>query len=922
MGQSSHSAEEDGILAGPIVALARVCAARPRVTLALVALVTTASLAYAGLRLQCLTHRNDLISKSKAYYQRWAAYQKEFGDDDDLVVAVEGESRGAMNAALDAVAQRVAARPDRFDRLHYEIDLRPLRDRALLFLPTESLRDVQERVRPMALLLEPPVIGLIDPLAGWKRLTLPEMAEKAALVNGPFNLDATTRFASDPLLAQLAVVARRAREFAVDGQAYVSPWRDLAPDGPQKDLMAEPWRFFSPDGTLAFLLVRPTRDESDGFVFAQKSIDALRTILAEVGRVHASVRLGLTGMPVLENDEMVSTQSDSMRASWLALAGVALLYLVVYRSIRYPLMTVVALLVGTAWALGWLTLTVGHLNILSSAFAVMLIGMGDYGVLWVTRFRQERAAGLDPDAATAACAASVGPSVLTAALATAVAFFATMLADLKAVAELGFIAGSGVLLCALSCFIVMPALLALFDRHEVDRVAIPLEEAAENRRHWLPRLMRRPGLVLAVGVVVTAACGWFARNVPYDHNLLNLQSPHLDSVKWERKVLERNPEGNLYALSATNTPEEAVALKERYERLPGVSRVVEAASLVPRDQPAKLEILRDLQTRLRRLPERGTAIPHDAPDPATLTRTLGNLHAVLEPASRSNAFLASLVADLDAWRTALAGPDAAAVCMRLREFHVRMGRDLMNDLHRLREVSRPAPIAVADLPPSFRERYVSRSGKWLVAVFSKQCLWEYPALEQFTREVQSVDAEATGRPFTILEGLRAMRSGFLWAGVYAFIAMTFVLLLDFGTVKHATLALVPLGLGMIAALGCLACLGFSLNPANLIAFPLILGVGADNGVHVLHDFRSRVRGTPYHLSHCTGRGIMVAALTTILGFGTLIVSQHRGLASLGLALTLGVSACMFASLIFLPALLGLYAERQVGVSSTSRRAAA
>src|SRR5437868_13367996 len=153
---------------------------------------------------------------------------------------------------------------------------------------------------------------------------------------------------------------------------------------------------------------------------------------------------------------MIAWQNDANLASWLALAGVAILDLVAYRGLRYPMMTVLTLLVGTAWALGWTTITVGHLNILSSAFAVMLIGMGDYGVLWVTRFGQERQAGSDIAEAMRRTALHVGPSIFTAALATAFAFFAAMLADLKAVSELGWIAGCRLLLCAVSCVVVVP----------------------------------------------------------------------------------------------------------------------------------------------------------------------------------------------------------------------------------------------------------------------------------------------------------------------------------------------------------------------------------------------------------------------------------------------------------------------------------
>jgi predicted RND superfamily exporter protein len=278
---------------------------------------------------------------------------------------------------------------------------------------------------------------------------------------------------------------------------------------------------------------------------------------------------------------------------------------------------------------------------------------------------------------------------------------------------------------------------------------------------------------------------------------------------------------------------------------------------------------------------------------------------------RPSLFLAEFNENLAHLRARLVGADAKSVCERLRDFQERIGQDLMNDLHRLRDAATPEPITLADLPSNLRERYVGYSGKWLLSVSSKKCLWEYDNLQEFVAQIQTVDAEATGRPFSILEGLKAMRSGFLWAGVYALIAMVTVLVLDFGAPKHALMAFVPLAMGIVVAIGCLSLLGVSLNPANLIAFPLILGVGADNGVHVLHDFRNRRRGVRYQLSYATGRGIMVAALTTILGFGTLVIANHRGLASLGLALTLGVTACMLTALVFLPALLGVVSVPRV-----------
>jgi predicted RND superfamily exporter protein len=529
----------------------------------------------------------------------------------------------------------------------------------------------------------------------------------------------------------------------------------------------------------------------------------------------------------------------------------------------------------------------------------------------------------------------VGPSSITAALATAFSFFAAMLADLKAVSELGWIAGSGVILCALSCFIVTPALLAIFDfrvhrAKDEEEMILSLDEHREARREWLPWLMKKPRWVLIAAAFVTIVLAGFALRIEYDHNLLNLQAPQLDSVIWEKTLISHTSDSSWYAVSWTTTPEEALALKAKYEQLPEVSNVHTIASLIPRDQDRKIELMRDIQKRLRKLPPRGEVLERPpgtiAADIKATAMRIQKQAAKLQEA-KSHPALAKLLAGTARLLDALDKSDPAAAQATLARFDGCMARDLADNLHQLRDVSTPAPIRLDDVPANLRERYIGKNGKWLVRVFSKDCLWEFGPLEHFVSQVRTVDPDSTGKPFTTLEGLKAMRDGFMWAGVYALIAMVIVLLIDFGRVKHTLVALMPLAMGMVATLGIMALCGCALNPANMIAFPLILGVGADNGVHVLHDFRSRDRKQRYRLSHATGRGIMVAALTTILGFGTLMLAQHRGMASLGLILTVGVSCCMLTALIFLPALLYVMGKRdksadQAAEGTPSQRSAA
>ncbi len=911
------------------------------------ALVLTCALVACGLslyasttRLEYRTDRSDLISPHKDYQQRWRQYLAEFGDDDDIVVVVQGAGpayRERMVQAIEALADRLGRDPEHFTRLFYKADLRALHNRALLLLPREQIEKIQDNLQSMRLLLE------VGP-AGWRALNLLSLLIEARsrLLAAPEGQP--LKEADVQLLTQLLSITRAATATLDDPASYRNPWGSLMTQQPeQKDLLAEPQYFFSGDSSLAFLLVRPVKTPGS-FTAARESVEAARQVLNEVRPEFSELDLGLTGLPVLENDEMTAAERDTHTASLLAIAGVTLLFFIVYRGLRlrhlaptseesktswplataflsclhYPLLTVATLLLGTSWAMGWMTWTVGHVNILSATFAVMLIGMGDYGVLWVMRFEQERRRGASVEEALRQTAVCVGCGTLTAALTTALAFYAAMLADFQAVAELGWIAGSGVLLCALACFTVLPALLTLTDRRKMESESHPEPKAAIFNFQtgfglvWLPRLLgtHRVRWVVAGGLALTAFLGYWATRIGYDHNLLHLQARDLDSVKWELTLIDHTAGASWHAESYTATAAEALALKARYEQLPEVSRVVEVASLVPPDQDRKLPLLRDIRHRLRHLPERDAVIPHDRPAAEKIEQAVGQLLAVIVPREKESDLLTDLREKLQQFHLRLGEEQVSVVEERLNQFEQSLTRDLALDLHSLRDVATPRPITLEDLPAPLRERYIGKTGKWLLQVYGKDCLWDFQPLEHFVHQIRSVDPEATGKPFATVEGLRAMKEGFQWAGVYAFGAIVLILLWDFRSFQRTLLALTPLAMGLLMALGIMGLFGLPLNPANMIALPLVLGVGVDNGVHLLHDYLASKAEGRGRLSRAIGRGVLVKALTTMIGFGTLMISRQRGLSGLGFCLTLGVACCMVSALVFLPAVLRVLASRK------------
>lgn len=883
-----------------------VCA-RPVLVLILGFGLALSSITAFATSVQYHTRRTDLASPDKDYQRRWQAFLDEFGEEDDLVVLVRGGDQAARDTAVDQIAERLHGDSAHFDRVFARVDLTGLRNRALLYLPVEDLQNIRENLERMAPLLSAP----LGPIA-WRSLTLCNLLKQARERSGRIDPDSPLNSSDEQYLSQLLATVRAANRSLEDPSQYVNPWGSLVPAGPQQraELLDRPQYLGNADGSLRLLLARPVKDPHS-FAPAEESVARMRTMLDGFRSRFPELEFGLTGLPALETDEMAASQRDSNTAGWVALAGTALLYTMVYRGIRYPLLTVSTLLTGTAWAMGWLALTVGHLNILSAAFAVMIIGLGDYGVLWVTRYEQQRRRGEDPATATRSTAQIIGPSLLTAASATSLAFFAMMLADFRAVAELGWIAGCGVMFCAVACLTVLPALIRLSDRRGLlaplavidgDGARRPVFPPEKNDQAWLPAVARRPRLVMACGLAATLVAVSFIGRVDYDHNLLNMQAEGLDSVKWERELIANTAGASWHTCSVGATAEGALALKRRLEQLPEVGRVVEVASLIPQEQERKLPTVSDIGRRLRHLPSSDAGIEPFTPSAREVQKEASLLLGALQPqAKRSRQSLfGELVSALETLRDHPQFMNSAVAHAHLRLFDRRLVADLIADLYRLRGVATAQPIRLDDLPRALRERYVGATGKFLVEAYAKDDVWEIEPLERFVAKIRSVDPNATGKPFGTLEGLQSMQQGFIRAGLYALAVIVLVLAVDFRSVKLTLIALIPLAIGVTWLLGIMGFLGRDLNPANMIALPLIVGCGVDNGVHVLHDWRNRRRGR-YQLAGPTGRGIAVSALTTVLGFGALMISSHRGMSGLGFVLALGVSTCMAAALILLPA---------------------
>ncbi|MEZ6148410.1 MAG: MMPL family transporter, partial [Planctomycetaceae bacterium] len=291
-------------------------------------------------------------------------------------------------------------------------------------------------------------------------------------------------------------------------------------------------------------------DGGDDFQGSSQSIDRLRELIGDTEELYPGVEIGLTGIPVLESDEMRRSQSDMTIASVISFVGVGLLLLLGFRGVRHPALAMLMLLVGLSWSIGYATLFVGHLNILSVSFTAILVGLGiDFAIHYLARYLELRHSGVELRPALLRTSWGVGTGIVTAAVTTALAFFCATFTTFLGVAELGIIAGGGILLCCVTTFVVLPALIAIADRR-VEPRRLP----SQFQGVLLRRLTARRPLIVTIATIaaiivvstgsLTLVDGHVVPKVKYDANLLNLQARGVDSVNLQNRVF-RESQGSL-----------------------------------------------------------------------------------------------------------------------------------------------------------------------------------------------------------------------------------------------------------------------------------------------------------------------------------------------------------------------------------------
>lgn len=814
------------------------------------------------------TDSEQLIDAKVGWRMRQASFDARFPQQSNLTVAViDGVTPELAESAAARLTEKLSANPKLFPHVRRPDGGPFFSQNGLLFL---SLKEVQETTQQ--LIKAQPFLGSLaaDPsLRG---------------IAGTLSTALLGVSSGDARLADLdAPMARFADVFeaAAQGRTQYMSWRSLITNAPPRQ-----------EEIRRFIEIKPRLDFNALEPGAQADSEIRKEARALGLTPEHGVRVRLTG-PVPLADEEFATITDRAALMTAAMLGAVLLILwLALRSFKIIFAILVTLFVGLAITMAAGLLLVGVFNIISIAFIALFVGLGvDFGIQFAVRYRHERHTEDRLDRALTKAGRGVGIPLALAAAATAAGFFSFLPTTYTGVAELGKVAGIGMIVAFLLAITMLPALLMLLnppgEEEEVGFTALGrLDEFMTAHRRNVVRIAAGAGLVGLVLILF----------VRFDSNPLNLRSPHVESVSTIFDLM-KNP------LTSPNTIDvpayslaEADALAERLSQASLVSQVLTLSSFIPGEQKEKLALIADANTLLDSTltPLDVAPPPSDAQTIAALNSTAQKLRAAAGTAQDQPARDARRLAD--AMQATARGGKAA-----MARAHEAFVPGLQTMLGQVADSLKAQPITIATMPPEMKADWIAADGTARIQVFPKNTSNEPDALSAFSDQVLRIAPQATGAPISIRESGKTIVGAFAEAGVLSFIAITILLFLVLRSFHDVLMTLAPLVLAGLLTLATCVVLDLKLNFANVIALPLLLGIGVAFNIYFVVAWR---HGERCFLASALTRAVIFSAATTASGFGTLWLSTHPGTASMGELLMISLAWVLATTLFLSPALLG------------------
>ena len=840
----------------------RLCTARPVLTLVIYLMVTVAAVLFTTENFAIHTDTSQLISSRLPWRQRELELDAAFPQQvSTLLVVIDGTTPELADDGAKRLAVALAADHTHFQSVRETGGGPFFEHNGLLFLSTEDVQATADE-----LIRAQPFLGTL---------------------------------AADPTLRGLAqalgYIPKGEAEGAIDEKDFATPLKRLS--ATIDDLLAGRQADFSWGELMSgkpparhelrrFITVKPVLDFDELQPGAAAS-DTIRKTAKELGLdADHGVSVRLTGTVAMADDEFGTVADGALLNVLLTVAAVLLILWIALRSKRLIFAVTLCLFAGLAITAALGLALVGALNLISVAFAVLFVGIGvDFGIQVAVRYRQERHNKGDLEPALVSTAAKIATPLTLAATATAAGFYAFLPTAYRGVSELGLISGTGMLVAFLISVTLLPALLLLLKP--------PPEPEGVGYRRLAPvdRFMARHRMPILIVAVLAVAAGLpLFRDLKFDFNPLNLRSNAVESVSTLLDLM-RDPDTSPNVINVlTPSVADADSLAKRLDQLPEVSSTVTLQSFVPSDQEAKLAIIADTASILD-----PTLNPPEIKTPPSDDETRAALNDAASDflssgrGEASDAIAKSLKALADADRATRASVETTLLGgLKLR-------------LDQIRASLQPRQVTLAGLPEDLRQDWIGKDGRARVEVKPKGDQNDNDTMRRFASAVLAVAPNATGTPILIQESADTIVHAFLQAGALALVLITLTLFLALRRVSDVLVTLVPLLLAGVVTLELTVLFGLPLNFANIIALPLLLGVGVAFKIYYVLAWRG---GETSLLASSLTRAVLFSAATTASAFASLWLSNHPGTSSMGKLLSLALATTLVAAVLFQPILMG------------------
>jgi hopanoid biosynthesis associated RND transporter like protein HpnN len=832
--------------------------------LVLLALLTSLSLGwYVMTHFKINTDITQLISADLDWRIRDAAVERGFPQKSDLlVVVVDGDTLDTIETAAEALTLKLRAMPERFSQVVRPDKIPFFQKNGLLFLSKDEIGTILDQM-----IQAQPILGI---LAGD-----PSLRGFFGMIN--LMLQGVERGETD--LKQLAAPFNTIAdtiEANVAGLDKPLAWQTMSSNS--KPLPCDLRKFILAKPILDFTALQP----------GAASSNALRSIVNDLHLTpDHGVRVRLTGSVALNDEEFASVAEGTGGAAILSVVLVLIILWLALRSFRIVIPILFTLIVGLIATTAFALSTIGSLNLISVAFAVMFIGIAvDFGIQFGVRYRDQHH--LEPDHAKAMTRTAhfIAIPLAMAAGSTSLGFFAFLPTAYRGVSELGIIAGVGMIIAFILNITLLPALLAFFrPPAEPEPVgfkwAAPIDAFIQTKR----------GKILVVSLLIAIIGSGVASQVRFDFDPLNLKDPKTESVSTLLDAM-KDPDFNIYTIEILRPSlKEAQALAETLQKLPQVDHVLTLGSFVPEDQEAKLALIGDasvifsstltaaasqtpvsdteIYAFLHKLVDKLRAVPNQ---PAAVTRLEKAIEAVVERNDH----------------------------MLLQRLHKDLVTVMQSKLEMIKQSLSAEEVSTDNITEDLRRDWITPDGQALIQVYPKGNPRDYKTLISYTDEVRQIAPDATGAPISIQESAQTVTDAFIHAGLYALITIALLSFAVLRNVRDVVILIAPLLLAGVLTMATIVLIELPLNFANIIAIPLLLSLGVSYAIYFVSYARA---GHKNPMQSSMARAVLFSAATALVAFGSLALSSHPGTSGMGILLTIALSYSLASSFILLNALL-------------------